>query len=146
MARELQGADVEFLLREKGVGDFKQLVCENTVFLDVTNDVTTEKTKCGTFKGVATADFKLNGEAVCNIEPTSGEVSYDQMLAWQLSITKIEWILRNKSVSGYGPGEAQRMSGDGYIVGTNYDGSNGQATKFSWNIEGVGVLNDVESP
>jgi hypothetical protein len=37
------------------------------------------------------------------------------------------------------------MSGTGYFVSTQFDGSEGQVVKFSWNIEGTGTINDTES-
>lgn len=145
MATEIQGADVELLIREKNVGSFKTMVCEDTVFLDVTNDVSTQKTKCGVFKGIQVADFKLNGSAVFNAEPTGSELSYNEALAFQLGITKCEFILRNKAFGAYSAGELVRMSGDCFFTSTQFDGSNGVAAKFTWNLEGSGTLNDTES-
>lgn len=141
----IQGADIEFLVRKKNTGDFKTLVCEESVVLDVTNDVTTTKTKCGTFKGVQTADFKLNGSAVFNATPTVSEVSYDDVLAWQLDLDEIEFIIRNVAITGFTAGQAIRMSGTGYFTSTNFNGSQGEVSKFTWNIEGTGTLNDTES-
>lgn len=145
MATEIQGADIELLVREKNVGEFKAMTCEDTVFLDVTNDVSTQKTKCGVFKGIQVADFKLNGSCVHNAEPTSSELSYNEALGFQLDITKCEFILRNKAFSTFAAGELIRMSGDAYFTQTQYDGSNGVAAKFTYTLEGSGSLNDVES-
>lgn len=145
-ALEIQGSDVEFLVREYNTGDFKRLTCEETLTLDVTNDVNTTKTKCGVFKGIQEADFKVNGTAVFNLSPTSAsEISYDEALAFQVDKTKIEWIIRNVSITGYAAGAGIRMSGEGYFVSTQFNAPNGDVGKFSWNIEGVGTLNDTES-
>lgn len=145
MATELQGSQIELLLREYNNGTFDEMTCEKTVFLNVTNDVTKESTKCGQFKGIQVADFKLNGEAVFNTSPTSSEVSYDQVLAWQIDRTKVDWIIRNRTATGVVAGDVIRMSGSGYFVNTQFDGSDGQVTKFTWEIEGVGTINDTES-
>jgi len=145
MATEIQGVDIELLIREKNVGSFKQMVCEETVFLDVTNDVNKTSTKCGPFKGVQSADFKLNGSAVFNVEPTGSELSYNEVLAFQLDVTKCEFILRNTAFSTYAAGEAVRMSGDCYFTQTQFDGSDGAVAKFTWTLEGSGTLNDTES-
>lgn len=145
MAQEIQGSDIEFLVRVKDTGEFKTMTCEKTVFLDVSNDVTKESTKCGTFKGIQQADFKLNGEAVFNADPETTEVSYNEALGWQLDRTKIEWIMRNRTIGVDDAGTLVRMSGDGYFVNTQFDGSDGVASKFTWGIEGSGTLNDTES-
>lgn len=145
MASTIQGSDIELLVRQKDTGDFKTMTCEETVFLDVTNDVNTTKTKCGVFKGIQVADFKLNGTATYNTAPGGTELSYNEVLAFQLDRTKCEFILRNKAVTGYAAGELIRMSGDCYFTSTQFDGSDGQVAKFTWNLEGDGTLNDTES-
>ena len=145
MASTIQGSNIELLVRQKNTGTFKTMTCEETVFLDVTNDVTTAKTKCGTFKGVQVADFKLNGTCVFNFEPGITEVSYNEVLAWQLDRTRCEFIMRNTTYETYTAGEEVRMSGDCFFVQTQFDGSDGQVAKFSWTMEGDGTLNDTES-
>ena len=145
MAATVQGSDIELLVRQKNTGEFKTMTCEETVFLDVTNDVNTTKTKCGTFKGIQVADFKLNGTATFNTTPDSGELSYDEVLAFQLDRTRCEFILRNKAYETYSAGDVIRMSGDCFFTSTQFDGSDGQVAKFTWNAEGDGTLNDTES-
>lgn len=146
MATELQGADVEFLVRQADTGTFKEMVCEDTLTLDISNDVTTVKTKnCGAFKGVQTPDFKANGSAVHNVAVTAGEVSYDQVATWQKDVEKIEWIIRNKAYGSYLAGEAMRFSGYGYFVNSQGTFNNGEVAKFTWAVEGVGTLNVTES-
>lgn len=150
-AKEIQGSNIQFMVRasDSGVATYKVMTCEKTVFLDVTNDVTTEKTKCGVFKGVQVADFKLNGEAVHNLTPTSTEVSYDQVLSWQLDRQKIDFKLQNVAYGSgggaIGAGDEVNMVGQMYFVQTQFDGSDGIAVKFTWAAEGSGTLNDVES-
>jgi hypothetical protein len=145
MAVTIQGSDIELTIRQKNTGAFKTMVCEETVFLDVTNDVNTTKTKCGVFKGIQTPDFKLNGTGTFNASPESTELSYDEVLAYQVDRTEVDWIIRNKAFGAYTAGNLIRMSGTGYFVSTQFDGSEGQVVKFSWNIEGTGTINDTES-
>jgi hypothetical protein len=142
---ELQGQDVEFLVRVADTGEFKEMVCDADFSFDISNDVSTTKTKrCGTFKGVLAPDFKANGTAVHNTEPTATEVSYDQVATWQINTTKIEWIIRNQAYGSYAAGEALRFTGYGYFVSSQATFGN-DVVKFTWNMEGVGILNDTES-
>lgn len=145
--KEIQGSNIQFLVRaaDSGVATYKVMTCEKTVFLDVTNDETVEKTKCGVFKGIQVADFKLNGEAVHNLTPTSTEVSYDQVLSWQLDRQKIDFKLQNAAYGAIGAGDEVNMVGQMYFVQTQFDGSDGVAAKFTWASTGSGTLNDVES-
>lgn len=141
----IQGSDIEMLIRKKNTGSFLTMVCEESVILEVTNDVNTAKTKCGTFKGIQVADFKLNGSCVFNSTPTASEASYNEILGYQLDRSECEFILRNKAFGAYTAGDLVRMSGDCYFTSTTFDGSDGQVSKFSWNLEGSGTLNDTES-
>ena len=144
--QEVQGADIEFLVRQADTGLFKRMVCEDSLTLDISNDVTTVKTKtCGAFKGVQTPDFKANGSAVFNVTPTSTEVSYDQVATWQNDVEKVEWIIRNIAFGSTVAGDAIRFSGYGYFVNSQFVANNGEVAKFTWNLEGVGTLNVTES-
>jgi hypothetical protein len=145
MAGVLQGSSMELSWRIKDTGSFKTLTCSINEALDVSNDVNTIKTKCGVFKGIQVADFKLNGEATFNTSLGGSENSYDEVLAAQIDRSEIEWIYRNAAVTGYAAGELIRMSGNGYFTNTVYNGSEGEVARFTWNIEGTGTLNDTES-
>lgn len=142
---ELQGDDVEFLVRVADTGTFKEMVCEETLTIDITNDVTTTKTKCGPFKGVQTPDFKVNGTGVYNYAPTSSEVSYNQVADWQIAKTKVEFIIRNQAFGAIVAGDALRFSGYGYFVSSQGSFPANDVVKFTWAFEGVGTLNATES-
>lgn len=142
---ELQGTDVEFLVRPFNNGSFKQMVCEETLLLDITNEVNTTKTKCGPVKGVSDPDFKANGTAVHNLTPTGSEVSYDDVVEWQVDVQKVDFIIRNIAITGYAAGAAFRFSGSGYFVSSQGSFPADDVVKFTWALEGVGVPNDVES-
>jgi len=143
MATALQGSDVSFTVRVADTGTFKTMVCEDTLTFDVTSDITTTKTKtCGTFKGVGTPDFKANGSAVFSTAPGGSEVSYDEVLGWQLAGTKVEFIIANTNST---VGDLIRMSGYGYFSQSQFIANDSDVSKFTWTLEGTGTLNDTES-
>ena len=72
-------------------------------------------------------------------------VPFSEALAFQLDRTRCEFILRNKAFESFTAGELVRMSGDCFFTSTQFDGSDGQVSKFTWNLEGDGTLNDTES-
>lgn len=145
-ATEVQGINIQFKVRDFGSADpFQEMVCEETLLFDLNNDVTPAKTKCGVFKGIQVAEFKSNGSGVCNFTPTSTEYSYNELQEDQVGIVKKEFVIQNKAFGAYGTGELIKMTGGGYFVGSQFNGSVGEASKFTWNFEGVGAPNLAES-
>lgn len=145
MATTIQGSNIELLVREKNTGSFKTMTCEEQVTLDVTNDINTTKTKCGVFKGIQVADFKISGSSVFNAQPTASELSYNEALAFQLNRTRCEFIIRNVAFDSFYAGELVRMAGDCFFTSTQFEGSDGQVSKFTYTMEGDGTLDDTES-
>lgn len=142
MATKLvQGAEAQFLVRDYGATTaYKELVCEETLTFDINNDVTTVKTKCGTFRGIQVADCKANGSAACNVTPTASEYSYDALQTDQLAITKKEFVIQNRAYGSVNAGHEFKMAGAGYFVGSQFTGNQGDVCKFTWNFEVDGPL------
>lgn len=145
-ALEIQGANVGFYVRDFGSTDvFKRMVCEETLIFDASNDVTTTKTKCGTFKGVQVADFKANGSGTNNFTPGAAEYSYDDLLNDQIAIQKKEFVIQNEAFSTYTVGELVRLAGGGYFVTSQETFNNGEVVKYTWNFEVSGTITTTES-
>lgn len=143
MATSVQGSDVSFQVRVADTGTFKTMVCEDTLSFDITNEISSAKTKtCGTFKGVSAAEFKANGSAVFNAVPSGSEVSYDDVSSWQIAKTKVEFIILNTNST---VGDLIRMSAYGYFTSSQFTANDGDVCKFTWALEGDGTLNDTES-
>lgn len=146
-AQEIQGTDIRFLVRDFGTAEpYQEMVCEETLLFDLTNAVTSRETKtCGTFKGIKVAEFKANGSAVNNLTPTYIEYSYNQLQLDQNATQKKDFRIENRAFTGYAAGEAIKMTGAGYFVGSQLNASVGEVASFTWNFEGVGLLNTDES-
>jgi len=145
-ATEVQGANMKIELRDYGSTDvFQEMVCEETLIFELNNDVSSTKTKCGVFKGIQVADFKANGSGVCNVTPTGTEYSYDELQTDQIALQKKEFVIQNRAYDAYAEGQLIKMGGGGYFVASQFNGSNGEACKFTWTLEGVGTLDTTES-
>lgn len=149
-ATEVQGSHIGFYMRDAGSTDpYLRVVCEETLTFNITNDINTTKTKCGVFKGIDVADFKANGQAVCNITPTASEMSYDEMVTIQLARTKQEFVLQNEAYTAdgtsYALGEVIKLAGECYINDTQLTAPVDDVLKFTWSVEGSGTLSDTES-
>lgn len=144
MANEIQGADIAFYVRDYSAsptGTWKRLVCEDTLVFDLTSDVNTTKTKCGTFKGLLVPDFKVSGTGVANSAPTASEYSHDEMTDDINTIQKKSFRIQDVATLG----SVILLSGDGYFSSQQITFNNGEVVKFTYNFEGTGTLENHES-
>lgn len=147
---ELQGSHVGVYIRNYGSTDvFKRIVCEETVTLDLSNDVQTTKTKCGTFKGLDVVDWKINGTGVANFNPSGSEISANDLQTLQIARTKQEVFVQNESftegATTYDVGEICKFGGAAYLTAQSITFPSNDISKFTYNLEGVGTPNTTES-
>lgn len=150
MVTELQGSRVGVYIRDYGTTSaFKRIVCEETLTLDLSNDITTTKTKCGVFKGIDVTDWKLNGTGVCNFNPGGSEISSDDLIDKQLAKTKQEVYIQNESfvegITTYDIGEVFKFGGQAYINSQQLTFGTSDPVKFTWAMEGIGTPDVSES-
>lgn len=150
MVTELQGSHVGVYIRSYGSTDpFKRVVCEETLQLDLSNDINTTKTKCGVFKGVDVTDWKVQGTGVCNFNPGGSEISSDDMIDLQINRTKIEVFVQNEafteSGTSYDVGEVFKFGGAAYINSQNLNFPSNDIAKYSFGLEGIGSPDVAES-
>lgn len=139
---EVQGSTIGFYVRDYGTtGIWQRLVCEETLTFDLTNDVTTTKTKCGTFKGVDVADFKVSGGGVSNFGPTATEYSHDHLTADQVAVQKKEFRIQDAATLG----TVILLAGAGYFTQSQISIPANDVVKFTYTFEGVGTLEQHES-
>lgn len=151
-AKIVQGSHMSVYFRNYGTTDpFLKLVCEDNLVFDLNNDVSTVKTKCGVFKGIDVADFKLNGSGVCNITPTAlVEMSLDAIQVRQIARTKQEFVIQNEAYTdsdgtSIAIGHQIKMSGGGYFTASQLSAGVSDPVKFTYNFEGEGIPNVTES-
>jgi len=139
---ELQGNRVGVYIRNYGTTNaFKRIICEETCTIDLNNDVTTTKTKCGTFKGVDVVDWKVSGNGVANFNPAGTEISADALQSLQVARTKQEVVVQNESftegVTTYDVGEVFRFQGAAYLTAQQITFPTNDIVKFTYNLEGI---------
>jgi polyisoprenoid-binding protein YceI len=80
---QIQGSSVTLQLRENGnTGSYLNVVCETTSSLSGSTSVSTEITKCSTLTSVANPTMTFSVEGIAETNPTAGQVSIEQLLAW----------------------------------------------------------------
>jgi TP901-1 family phage major tail protein len=89
---QINGKDVVLKLRENGTtGSYLNLVCETSNSMDATANVTTTVTKCSTLQAVAAPVYNFKVDAIVETAPGGSEVSYEQVLSWLNSNTKLDF-------------------------------------------------------
>lgn len=140
----IQGSAVVLEVSDDGVS-FKTLVCEEDSQIDLSNDVTTTKTKCSTFKGISQVDATISGNAVCNADPTAEEVSYNDVQTWQLQKTQKYFRYRNAAQGSFAAGQAFSFTGVGYFTQSTLTAPGDDVVKFSFTFSVTDLDGDVSS-
>lgn len=124
------------------VDPWKTLVCTEDSQFQITNEVNKKRTNCGVDTSIADADFNASGNAVQNPIPTSLEVSYKDIKAWQLAKTLLDfqYISEADAAQGLAEGDGVNNFGSGYFTETTFNGTAEENATFSWSFEGTGTL------
>lgn len=147
---EIQGKLINLKVRVNGTTDeFKTLVCTEDSQFQITNETSERRTNCGLKTGISDPTFNASGNAVQNPTPTSAEVSYNDVKAWQISKTKLDfkYISDADTVNGLAEGDGVNNFGSGYFTESTFTGSaeaDGVGS-FSWTFTGTGVLDEYDS-
>lgn len=146
---EIQGKLINLKVRVNGSGAaFKTLVCTEDSQFQITNESNERRTNCGIKTSIAAPTFTASGNAVQNPTPTASEVSYDDVKAWQMSQTKLDFQYINDAdpVNGIAAGAGVNNFGSGYFTDSTFTGS-AQADgigSFSWSFTGTGTLDQYD--
>lgn len=147
---EIQGKLINMKVRPNGTTEeFKTLVCTEDSSFTITNETTIRRTNCGPKAGISDPDFNASGNAVQNPEPTSSEVSYNDVKGWQITKTKLDfkYISDADVINGLSEGEGVNNFGSGYFTESTFTGSaeaDGVGS-FSWSFTGTGTLDEFDS-
>ena len=150
-ALELQGGNVNVFFRDSGTTNaWMKLTCEQALSFTLANNVTTELTKCGPFKGVLIPpDAKFTGTGVMNINPTytgvNQEMSYDLVQQKQNTGTKQDFRIQNIAYGSVGLSDQVLIAGSGYFTESVGIFDNGVVSKFTYTFEVVGTVIVSES-
>lgn len=146
---EVQGKLINLRVRVNGtLDDFKTLVCTEDSQFQITNETNERRTNCGIKTSVAIPTFNASGNAVQNPTPTALEVSYNDVKAWQMGNTKLDfkYISDADPANSLSEGEGVNNYGSGYFTDSTFTGS-AQADgvgSFSWSFTGTGTLDQFD--
>jgi hypothetical protein len=110
---QIQGTSVTLQLKEtSGTGGYLNVVCETTSSLSGSASVTTAVTKCNTITSVSAPTVTFSVEGVAETNPSSGQVSVENMLGWFQGNT----LLDIKYEDPEGSGTNFYVQGSGYMT------------------------------
>jgi len=146
----IAGRFINFSVRLNGSGAaFKQVVCAEDTQFPIDSEVSTRRTNCGPITNVSEPTFSASGNAVHNLNPTSSEVSFNDVKEWIKSSAKLDFRYYNEAdaANGIAEGEAVDITGSGYFSNVTYDAS-AEADGFggfSFTFTGTGTLDEYDT-
>jgi hypothetical protein len=141
-----QGIDVAFEVRvtDDEVTTWKRLVCAIDDQAEMDNEVSEVDTKCGSFSAVKDMKGSYSGNAVSNADPTTSEVSYQDVIAWQKARTLLDFRYYNMADGTTLEGAALFQTGQGRFTNSVLTAANGETMQFSWTFSPSGEI-ELES-
>lgn len=144
MPQEIQGTLVAMWVSETN-SNFKTIVCEDSSQSSTTSNVTTTKTKCGSFSGVETPEITISGSGIAGGSLAANQVSFKQIQSWVYNKTKLYFIRRNEAdvASGITAGSVVYLDGQGYFTEATETSAEGDVVKFNWSFATSGTVDNT---
>lgn len=142
MATPLQASNYPILLSSDAGTTYKTLVCIKDWHVPVSTATTDTPTMCGTFVGLGDITFNPSGTAILDSAPSGTQVTYEDMLAWQMSKTLLKFKVADPA-SGGSAGTIFYLNGDCYVTETDVTFNNGTLVEFSWTLKSSGILDNT---
>lgn len=137
---DIQSTLVPLEISEDG-NTWKTLVCLEGYNVPVSTSTTETETFCGKSVGLGAKTFNPTGNAVHNPAKTTDEVTYDDMLNWQLNDTLI--YFRSAYPGGGSVGAPIYLKGTCYVTETDLIFATNDVVKFSFTLFGTGTLDNT---
>lgn len=143
MGVQISGVNQTIEVDVTGAGTtYKTLVCLRNSSVKGTNSVSEEETGCGKFTSVANPGFTFSADAICEVSPTSSQVSYKDLLtAWSNS-TAVAVRMQSPVVPGSSIGVAYYHQALCFItdLSLNQDAKGGAYINFTVTFQSTGVV------
>lgn len=141
----IQGELAPIQLSSDGGLTWKPLVCLETSNVPLATTVNEVETNCGVAVGLGAIKFNPAGSAVAEASPTAQQVTYKDLLGWQVNKTLIMFKVEYPGSGGqYGANFA--LSGTCYVTSTDLTAETGKVITFTYTLTGTGVVNTNPIP
>lgn len=128
-----------YLSSDNGI-TWKALVCLETYNIPLATEVNEVNTNCGLAVGLGPVKFTPQGSAVMEASPSGLQVTYHEMVQWQVAKTTLMFKTEYPPSGGqYGVNVA--LSGTCLVTATDLTAQIGQVIKFTFTLTGTGTIN-----
>jgi hypothetical protein len=141
----IQGSLTVLKVSTDGGSTWLSGVCEEDSQFDLSNDVTTKKTKCSTFKGISAVDATISGNLVLNADPGADEYSYNDIQGWQKQKTQLHFKYEHEAVGSFLAGQAFSHTGVGYFTQSTLSNPGDEVATVSFTFSVTDLDGDVSS-
>lgn len=136
----IQGELAPLFLSADGGVTWKTLACLETYNVPLATTVNETETNCGVAVGLGAIKFTPSGSAVCEASPLTNQVTYHDMVNWQVNKTSLMFKSEYPGSGGtYGVNVA--LSGSCLVTATDVTLQTGQVIKFTFTLTGTGLVN-----
>lgn len=136
----LQSIDSPIQLRAKGTEPWKTLVCLENYNIPLATQVTETDTFCGNAVGLGLIKFTPAGSFVFEQFPTDDQVTFDQMLEWQIDRTQLEFKVEYQGSNGSLVAATKYLTGECFVTSTEMQGAINDVLKSSYTLTGQGTI------
>jgi len=140
MGQQIQGSLQTIDIDVTGGTDFDSLVCLRTSSVNSTVDSTTDQTNCGVLTAVGYPQMSLDFDAICEVSPTSSQVSYSALLTAFAAKTLVNVRVQNPVVTGSSAGASYYHQFKGYITSLTWNQATTEFINFSGTIASTGEI------
>lgn len=135
---QLQSVNLPIELSEDGGTTWKVLVCLTDYQIPVDVATNAVETFCGTASGRGIPSFNPSGNAIAELNPTTNQVTYRDMLAWEINGDVLNFRVQN--LSGGSAAGYLYIKGECTVTNTTLTATAGSAVAFSWTLTGQGAI------
>jgi hypothetical protein len=119
---------------------YKKLVCTSSSSVNTALATTQDQTTCGVLTAVGEPSMTIDFDAVCEAQPTSEQISYEELLTASVQKTLINVRVQNPAVTGSSAGAYYYHQFMAYITDLSLNMTVGEYVKFSGTISSTGTL------
>lgn len=139
----LQSIDSPIQLRAKGTMPWKMLVCLENFNIPLATNVTKTATFCGNAVGLGLIDFTPAGSFVFEQFPDDDQVTFDQMLEWQINRTTLEFKVEYQGSTGT-LAATKFLSGECFATNTEMQAAINDVLKSTYTLTGQGIISTTD--
>lgn len=139
---DIQASGIPIQISADSGVTWKTLICLKNYNVPISRSTNESETFCGKSVGLGALSFNPQGNAVCDTEPDSDEVTLNQMLIWLNEKTELMFRTAYPQSSGVlgSIGDEFYVAGNCFVVSVNTIFTTNDVVNFDFELRGFGTL------